>query len=358
MLQLPLLSPEDARPQWERFPETRYLGSKRKLLGLLAQVFNRLEFDSALDPFSGTGAVAYLLKSLGKRVTASDAMVANATVARALVANHRVKLGGEVDALVDGLPDPGEEAGFIECTFDNLFFEKSENRFIDQYSSRVQRMTGPKRDLALFALFQSCLAKRPYNLFHRANLYMRQQEVSRSFGNKTTWERPFEELIRRYAAQADRAVFDSGQECRALSDEVATLAPDGYDLVYLDPPYVSASGAGVDYLDYYHFLEGLTDPHCWGDRILHRYKHKPLQGRGESPWQDPGRIASAFQAVLERFNRSIIVISYRSDGIPSADELLSLLKRVKGKVELIDAGQYVYALSRNRRSRELIFVGT
>jgi hypothetical protein len=43
-----------------------------------------------------------------------------------------------------------------------------------------------KRAIAYSALCQACLAKRPYNLFHRANLYMRTQDVERSFGNKTT----------------------------------------------------------------------------------------------------------------------------------------------------------------------------
>jgi len=72
-------------------------------------VFAGLEFDTALDPFCGSGAVAYLLKCLGKSVEASDALEFNATAARALVANDDAALGGATDELIAGLP--GRDCG-------------------------------------------------------------------------------------------------------------------------------------------------------------------------------------------------------------------------------------------------------
>ncbi len=347
----------DQPPPWERFPKTRYLGSKRKLLGLLDEVFEHCEFDSALDPFSGTGAVAYLLKTMGKAVTASDALESNVVAARALVENSRERIGESIDGLVCGLPDENVQVGLVEQIFDEVFFEREENRFIDGILPRIETLKVYRRDLALFALFQACLAKRPYNLFHRANLNMRRRDVSRSFGNKTTWDRPFDELCRRFSEQADRAVFDSGRDCRALRRDVLQIDPRGIDLVYLDPPYVSGKGAGVDYLDYYHFLEGLCAPETWAERILHKYKHKPLSGRGESPWCNPARIAGAFEAAIGRFATSTIVVSYRSDGIPSIEAIAGYLQKAGKRVQIIDAGRYTYALSRNRRSREMILIG-
>jgi adenine-specific DNA-methyltransferase len=340
-----------------RFPATRYLGSKRKLLPALDAVFGALDFRSALDPFSGTAAVAYLLKTLGKRVVAADVLAANVVAARALVVNSAERLGAAADDLVRGLPDPDAAPGFVEATFDGVFFESEENRFIDQVLPRIEALGGHRRDLALWALFQACLAKRPYNLFHRANLAMRRRDVARSFGNKATWDRPFAELVRRFAAEADAAVFDSGEEHRALVADVSAIDAAGFDLVYLDPPYVSARGQGVDYLDYYHFLEGLCRPDGWGARILRRYRHLPLEGRGASPWSDPARIAGAFEAAIARFSASTIVVSYRSDGIPAIDEVERWLHKAGKRVEVIDLGSYTYALSRNRTSKEMILVG-
>ncbi len=54
------------------YPEFRYMGSKKRLLPWIHSVFAELEFDAALDPFSASGCVAYLLKAMGNRVIARD----------------------------------------------------------------------------------------------------------------------------------------------------------------------------------------------------------------------------------------------------------------------------------------------
>lgn len=351
------MKPLREKHPWDAFPSTRYLGSKRKLLGVLHEVFGGLEFDTALDPFCGTGAVAYLLKTMGKSVTASDALECNAVNGRALIENDETRLGDAVTSLVTDLALDEGEPGFIEREFEGLFFETHENRFLDRILPRIHALEGAHRDLALHALCQASLAKRPYNLFHRANLAMRQRDVPRTFGNKATWDKPFAEHFASFASLADSAVQRGVGPCRALACEVANLDPSGYDLVYLDPPYVSAKGSGVDYLDYYHFLEGLCAPHEWSNRLLRHYRHKPLAGRGRSPWCDPARIGEAFDEVLERFAASVLVVSYRSDGIPTIDHITSTLRRLGKTVEIVDMGQYTYALSQNRRSREVVIVG-
>jgi adenine-specific DNA-methyltransferase len=290
-------------------------------------------------------------------VTSSDVLESSTVCARALIENSSVTLGDDVEELLTGLPQKKAPAGFIEKTFEGIFFEPDENRFLDGILPRIGKLPDGKRELALFALFQACLSKRPYNLFHRANLSMRQRKVQRSFGNKTTWDRPFDELIRRYAAEANRAVFDSGRRCRAICSNALALDPTPYDLVYLDTPYISNKGTGVDYWDYYHFMEGLTAPENWAGRILHKYKHKPLEGKGQNPWCDPKKIKKEFESTVQHFSHSKIVISYRSDGIPSVDNIASYLVRAGKKVEFLDSGPYTYALSRNRRSKEIILVG-
>ncbi|HUT78652.1 MAG TPA: DNA adenine methylase [Polyangia bacterium] len=348
---------DDERPTWERFPATRYQGSKLKLQGDLAAIFARLEFDTALDPMCGTGTVAYLLKTLGKGVVAGDGLAFNAAAAQALVANDRTTIGGRIEGLLEGLPDPIAPAGLVETVFDEIFFERDENRFVDQLLPRIHALDRPERELALWCLGQACLAKRPYNLFHRANLSLRRRDVPRTFGNKATWDKPFPAHIRRLAAGADHAVFQGARPCRAVRGDVLETDPGGFDLVYLDPPYVSGRGAGVDYLDFYHFLEGLTEPAGWEARILHRYRHKPLAGRGQSPWADPARIAGAFEAAIDRFSAALLVISYRSDGIPTVEDIARFLSRAGKRVEIVDVGRYTYALSTNRNSREVVLVG-
>ena len=74
------------------YPELRYMGSKHRLLPWIHGVLRTLDFQTAADPFVGSGCVAYLLKSMGKRVIASDFLNFPAVLASATVANNGHRL--------------------------------------------------------------------------------------------------------------------------------------------------------------------------------------------------------------------------------------------------------------------------
>lgn len=336
-----------------RFPSTRYQGSKRKLLGWLRDALAHLDYDSVLDPFSGTASVAYLFKTLGKTVTTNDYLQCNRHVAEALVCNDGEVLGAaQRQALAESATHT--ESGFIATTFAGLFYPDDENRWLDAIATRLQTMPdGAQRSLAYFALFQACLAKRPFNLFHRANLALRTAEVPRSFGNKATWERPFAAHFDAALDEAQAALFDNGRKHRALRGDYLTV-PGHYDLVYLDPPYLNARGKGVDYLDFYHFLEGLCRYAEWPEQVTSRRKHRPWRPV-DNPWSDPRRIDSAFDAALDRFRESIVVLSYRDDGMPSVAALQQLLQRHGRRRVQTLRRDYRYALS-NKTGGEVLLI--
>ena len=60
---------------------------------------------------------------------------------------------------------------------------------------------------------------------------------------------------------------------------------------------------------------------------------------------------------IERYADSILVTSYRSDGIPSVSELERAMRRVKRRVRTVVYDRYQYALSTNRKSREVLLIG-
>ncbi|MBN2341186.1 MAG: DNA adenine methylase [Deltaproteobacteria bacterium] len=346
-------------PHYSRMPSTRYLGSKRKLLPALHAVFTELNFSVAADPFCGSGAVSYLLKTMGKEVIAQDALHWNVIGTRAVLSSPVTNLDTVLQQVFDSIDKSNAAPGFVEQNFKDVFFTDEENCFLDRFMLAVSTLSQPQKDVVMFALFQAALAKRPYNLFHRANLYMRTNDVKRSFGNKTTWDASFETLIRKNAAELARAQFVSERKMTVNHRRAEDSDFSNAQLVYLDPPYVSKRGTGVDYLDYYHFLEGLcmSDVGDWKRQMLMRYKHRPLAGRGNNQWCKPNDILRQFEMVLKRCRHAIVVISYRNDGIPSIDELTQVLKRNGKTVERIDCGTYVYALSKNNRSKEMILVG-
>jgi adenine-specific DNA-methyltransferase len=340
-----------------KFPSTRYQGSKAKLADWIWSQIADLEFTICLDAFGGTGAVAYRLKQAGKRVVYNDLLRFNYYVGLALIENKDVRLSPEeVEWLLQRHPEVTYPR-FVQNNFNDIYFTNEENAWIDQTMTNIRQLTDPyKFALVFFALCQACIIKRPYNLFHRKNLYIRFAEVERSFGNKTTWDRPFEEWFSDFAEEANQAVFDNGHTNRAMNLD-ACQVPGEYDLVYIDTPYISKRGVGVDYRSFYHFLEGLTMYDEWGQHIDRKSKHRRLKLQ-PSEWTDKERIHSAFDRLFERYQNSIIVVSYRSDGIPSESELVSSLKRYKRRVRVEHSGQYKYVLSTNSRSKEMLLIGT
>ena len=340
-----------------QFPSTRYQGSKAKLVDWIYRQIGDLAYSNCLDAFGGTGAVAYRLKRDGKQVTYNDSLRFNYYIGTALIENSCVRLStDEVEWLLARHADI-TYARFVEENFRNIYFTDEENAWVDQTICNIRQLTDPyKLALAFFALSQACIIKRPYNLFHRKNLYLRFAEVERSFGNKTTWDRPFDEWFRTFAGEANRAVFENGQRNRALNVDALDV-PGEYDLVYIDTPYVSKRGVAVDYLSFYHFLEGLTMYDEWGKHINRRCKHHPLKRR-RSEWTDKKRIRPAFRRLFQRYHKAILVVSYRSDGIPSEREMVRLLKQYRRNVRVEHFGEYKYVLSTNSQSEEVLFIAT
>ncbi len=349
-------------PRGGRLPGTRYQGSKARLADWIVAQVDGMPIRTVLDAFGGTGSVAYRFKQRGCAVTYNDLLAFNHQIGTALVENDSVRLSDDdVEHVL--LRDPRfDYDNFIERTFGGIYFTDDENRFLDAACQNIARLPCRfRRALAWFALCQAALAKRPYNLFHRRNLYMRLADVPRSFGNKATWERPFEAHFRQFTNQANAAVF-TASTCRATYGAAGAIDPvdvsgAAYDLVYLDPPYVNARGVGVDYLGFYHFLEGMVDYADWPSRIDRSSPH--LRIRPEPcAWLAAATAQPAFAELFARFKDSAILVSYRSDGAVNPDAIAALLAAVKPTVRRVDRRAYQYALSTNRESAEVLLIGT
>jgi len=342
---------------FRRFPRTRYQGSKRKLAWWVVNQVAELDSRTVLDAFGGTGSVAYAFKCAGKQVTYNDVLAFNQQIGLALIENGDVRLSGEdVQAILAPKLDR-DYPDFIDRTFRGIYFTDDENRWLDRAVTHLSAIPcRMKRALGYFALFQAAIAKRPYNLFHRRNLYMRTADVKRGFGNKKSWDRSFDDHFRRYVDEANRAVFDNGTPCRATCSDALDIKPE-YDLVYVDTPYITAKGVGVDYRDFYHFLEGLMNYDRWAGLIDRRSRHRRLIPT-TNPWTKPGQCGEQFRRLFDRFRDSILVVSYRSDGIPSIGQLTRRLREVKRRVRIVEFDSRPYALSTNRKSREVLLIGT
>lgn len=337
------------------FPSTRFQGSKLKIVDWIWEEIRDLKFQTVLDAFGGTGSVAYMFKRKGKKVTYNDILKFNYYIGLALIENDEVRLTDEDIEFILTKHNDITYPTFVADTFRDIYYTDEENKWIDMVVTNIRLLSNKyKQALAFFALFQACIIKRPFNLFHRKNLYLRFANVKRNFGNKASWDTPFEIHFRKFIEEANNAVFSNGQENKALNLDVFDIKGD-FDLVYIDTPYISKSGVGVDYLGFYHFLEGLVNYDKWYEMIDYKTKHRRLKSK-PSVWTEKNKIYSAFDKLFKKFQNSILVVSYRSDGIPSIDELTAMLRKYKKTIHQIKRKNYRYALSTNELM-EVILIG-
>jgi DNA adenine methylase/adenine-specific DNA-methyltransferase len=309
-----------------QYPELRYMGSKKRLLPWVHQVLETLDFESALDPFSGTGCVSYLMKTMGRRVIASDFLNFTSVVARATVENASARLDGKaIKRLID--PKPNAHS-FIAKTFDGVFYTRDDLRFLDRISGNIQHLESPyEQALAYAALFRSCLKRQPRGVFTVSGNLSHYDDGRRDL--RLSLEEHFLEQIEVFNA----AVFDNGRRNHAMRADVFELPKKSVDLVYLDPPYVPRSDDNC-YIKRYHFLEGLS---CYwqGLPVDHGTKVKKIAKRF-TPFSYRRTATDAFDRMFARFAKSTIVLSYSSNGFPDLDQLVALMSRHKGSVTVFE----------------------
>ncbi len=304
------------------YPELRYMGSKHRLLPWIHSVLSGLEFETAADPFVGSGCVSYLMKAMGKRVVASDFLNFPVVLATATVANSKHRLDGP--AMAKLLAPAPHAPDFIQRTFTNVFYTPEDLRFLDRVSANIAELGNPAQAaMARAALIRSCLKKQPRGVFTVSG------DLSRYDDGRRDLRLTIEEHFLEQAEAFNRVVFDNGKRNTAKRSDVFSTKPTGIDLVYLDPPYVPRSDDNC-YVKRYHFLEGLS---CYweGLRIMERTKVKKIE-KQRTPFGSRKTAIEAFDRLFQLYRDSIIVLSYGSNGYPDLDVLAALMRRYKGKV--------------------------
>lgn len=347
------------RSENSSFPTTRYQGSKRDLIDWIwSAIEEHVQFESTLDAFGGTGAFAYKSKKENKDSYYNDYLRFNYHIGRAIVENKNTVLkSDDVDFLMDE-HDRFDYPNFIQHKFDGLYFTEEENAWLDRMKVHIDNLDNEyKKSIAVSTLAQCCLAKRPYNLFHRANLYMRKEDVDRSFGNKKTWEKSFEKHFRQKCVEYNKAVFSTDSATESYNKDVLNWEdPPSTDLVYLDPPYYdrTKSNSTVDYKYFYHFLEGFLQYDQWEDMIDESVKTNKIDD-DNTAWKTKENVRESLEIVFDKFSDRVIVMSYNRNGYPQEEDLRSMLSSRKDNVKVVSKN-YTYALKTGEDSPDEILV--
>lgn len=328
------------------------MGSKRKLLPSLNTIFEQIDFDSALDAFSGTASVGYLLKMMGKRVHSNDYLLFNHYISKALIENSsEVLTEEEVDELIQFTPGVDN---FIEREFSGIYFDKKDCRWLDSVIANIELLDGEyKKAIALTALCRACIKKRPRGIFTYTG--MRYDD-----GRKDLRLALADQFIDAVEL-INKSVFNNGKRNLSFNQDIMTYTKKDYDLVYFDPPYFSLKSDN-EYSRRYHFLEGLVS--YWSHvEIDYATKTKKIK-RVESDFTIKNRVVPAFEKLFDKFNKSIHVVSYSSNCFPDAKLMKSIMKNAGKAVELIEL-DYTYSVgthghkknNENNKVKEYVFLG-
>lgn len=308
------------------FPLMRYMGSKSRLLPWISEVLQGLEFHTVLDAFTGSGAVAYLCKAMGKRVLTNDFLHFPHVLTKAVIENDTMRIAPELLEIL--LADDPSAPDFIRSTFDGIFFTPEDLGFLDLVSNNIRKLDNQyHRALALAAVIRSTVKKQPRGVFTISGDTSRYDDGRRDM--RLSLREHFLEQVDHYNA----AVFSNGAEHLSFNMDIFEFDERFYrpDLVYLDPPYVPRSDDNC-YVKRYHFLEGLSK--YWADEeILYDTKVRKIKKK-YTPFSYRRTSEGAFQQLFGKFAESTIVLSYSSNGYPSLDVLESMLGQYKKRVDV------------------------
>jgi adenine-specific DNA-methyltransferase len=339
-----------------QYPQLRYMGSKHRLLPWIQRILNQLDFTSALDAFSGSGCVAYTLKSMGKRVASNDFLNFAHQIALATIENPRYRLSeAHCEAL---LQNNASCRHTIEETFSGVFFTPADLRFLDNTWANIPTLpTRYHRALAISALTRACVKRQPRGVFTVAGDPERYKDGRRDL------RLSLREHFLESAGVYNDVVFDNGQRNQAIRSDIFGVDLQNIDLVYMDPPYVPRADDNC-YIKRYHFLEGLAS--YWeddGTEILFSTKVRKIPKRF-TPFSYRRTCIEAFCQMFQKFRESILVLSYSSNGYPDLEILVGLMRKYKQHVDVFERDhRYHFGTHNNVTSnrvtvREYLIVGT
>lgn len=324
--------------QYNHFPSSRYMGSKNKIIKELYKVFKKHNFKTALDLFSGSSSVSYLLKAMGKKVISNDYMQFAANISTAIILNNKTKLNQKDLEILTRKPKKYDK--FVQTKFDGIFFSKEDNDFIDIIRHNSLQLTKIKRSLALAAIIKACQKKQPRGLFTFKGF---RYDDGRLDLKKSIQEQFFDAV-----KVFNKSIFNNKQNNIVLNKNFLDVNNQA-DLIYIDPPYYSKHSDN-GYVRRYHFLEGII--RSWKgveiqeNSIVKKFKNYP------SMFDTEVGSKFAIELLIKKYANKIIIFSYSSNSLPDIDFFKKIGKKnnMKTSVKKIN---YTYSFGTQKTNASM-----
>ena len=237
-----------------------------------------------------------------------------------------------------------------------MYYTPDEDEIIDIVVQNIQYLEDEKKASAYYVLFQSCMIKRPFNLFHRKNLNLRTNFVKANFGNKVTWEQSFKDLFLKFTKELNEFQFEILPNVEITNTSALNCCKHA-DLVYIDTPYFpKRESSTITYQNRYHFLEGLMYYAEIPNHIDRRKVNMEIGVGKNLEFEKRSNYIRDLDELIYKHRNSIIALSYTTEGYPSIQELEEVIRKYKQTTHICYLGKHGFALNRNNAERQEVLI--
>jgi len=286
----------------------KYLGSKRLLASVLANIAEAIGARTALDLFTGTTRVAQAFKRRDIRVTAVDSATYAEVLGGCFIATDATSV--DKDALGRGLDQlnalPGRAGYFTEtfCVASRYFQPKNGER-VDAIRDAIEARY---RGHPLYPVLLTSLMLAADRVDSTTGLQMAylKQWAPRSHND--------------LELRAPELLAGPGDVVRADAMTVVDGVPR-VDIAYLDPPYNQHR-----YFTNYHVWETLVR---WDAPEHYGVACKRVDARDEttrSPFNRKREMPAAMQSIIMRTKADVVVVSYNDEAWVTPDQMTAWLR--------------------------------
>ncbi len=304
----------------------KYLGSKKRLVPVLGELFAASGARTALDLFTGTTRVAQELKRRGGVVTAVDTARYAEVFSRCWIETGAADVDAAelADAIahLDALPG---EAGYVTETFcvQSRFFQPHNGERIDAIRNAIA----------------ADHAGSPLEPILLTSLVLAADRVDSTAGVQMAYIKEWAPRShQRMTLRVPELLAGRGSAVRGDALEVApTLG--SFDFAYLDPPYNQHR-----YFTNYHIYETLV---AWDQPEHYGVACKRVDARDvatKSVFNRKRQMPAALRHTVAGVDAEVVVISYNDESWVALDELLDMCSAHEHVVALaFDSKRYVGA---------------
>jgi len=311
-----------------KFPDPQYLGAKHTHLAWI-KTHIPYNIKVALDAFGGSQSVSFLFKQMGLKVITNDFLNFNHQIGLGLIENINMVLDpGDIKILFQ---DSKEKADFtlMEETFSDVFFERSECVFLDNYRANIPQLQGTYKQALAFALINRSMTRKVTMGHFGHTQALRYAIDPERIKRNRNLIRPLKEIFTELVPIYNRAVFDNQKQNKSHNQNILDLLPNlkDTDLVYFDPPYCDSH---ADYQSFYHLLETYTE--YWRDKefINGIKRYEPQRFSGFDKKRDAVKSFENLFEMAERIPHWLI--SYNDRSYPEVNDLTRMISKYKDVV--------------------------